>query len=141
MDSAFAQLECAPAVPDTPVTYDAECLELDGLGFTVRIGNARVFVGKYVPPDGTTLRAQGDRGRLVLPRCFVEQQGLPLDKHLTDTEVEAWYTRSRQRAAKADDFFAAHPDDKEAEEKLDHATDELSAAMLVRGRRQRPPEK
>jgi hypothetical protein len=60
------------------VFHDAEVLEHDAGGFVCRIGNARVFVGKYVPMDGTTVRHTGDRGRLVLPRWFVEQHGLPV---------------------------------------------------------------
>ena len=69
------RLHFLPAVPETPVTYDdAEVLEVDGLGFTVRIGNERVFVGKYVALSGTTIRAKGDRGRLTLPRWFVDQR-------------------------------------------------------------------
>jgi hypothetical protein len=126
-------------MPDTPVTYDdAECLDLDGLGLTVRIGNERVFVGKYVPMAGTTIRAKGDRGTLMLPRWFVEQQGLPFDKHLSDQAVEAWLASARLRAAAADEHFTAHPDDKEAEAELNRATEALSAAMLLRARRQRP---
>jgi hypothetical protein len=37
----------------------------------------RVFVGKYVPVDGTTVARRGDRGRLVVPREFAEEQRLP----------------------------------------------------------------
>src|SRR4029077_6254447 len=60
-------------VPETPIVYqDVELLEQDGLGFTCRIGNERVFIGKYVPLVGTTIRTRGDRGRLALPRWFVE---------------------------------------------------------------------
>jgi len=61
-------------VPESPVTYeDVEVVESDGLGMVCRIGNHRVFIGKYVPLDGTTVRAKGDRGRLTLPRWFAEQ--------------------------------------------------------------------
>ena len=57
-------------------------LDDDGLGFTVRIGNDRAFIGKYVELPGSTVQRAGDRGRLVLPRWFVEQQALPLDRHI-----------------------------------------------------------
>ena len=54
--------------PQAPVSYDdVEVLDDDGLGFTCRIGNERVFVGKYVPIEGTAIRRKGDRGRLTLP--------------------------------------------------------------------------
>ena len=43
--------------PQAPVSYDdVEVLDDDGLGFTCRIGNERVFVGKYVPIEGTAIR-------------------------------------------------------------------------------------
>ena len=68
-------------MPELPVVYeDVEVLEHDELGFTCRIGKARVFVGKYVPMNGTDIGRKGDRGRLSLPRWFVEQQGLPVGR-------------------------------------------------------------
>jgi hypothetical protein len=122
------------------VVYDdVEVLEHDGLGFTCRIGEERVFVGKYVPIDGTVIRHKGDRGRLTLPRWFVEQQGLPLDRHLSDQEVEVWFARAHLRAASAQEYLDAHPDDHAAQTGLDRAVEELAAAMTVRARRQRPP--
>ena len=64
---------------DTRVTYeDVQVLQDDGSGFTCLIDGRRVFVGKYVPVDGTTVARTGDRGRLVLPREFAEAQRLPL---------------------------------------------------------------
>jgi hypothetical protein len=126
-------------VPRTPITYeDVELLEVDGLGFTCRIGNDRIFIGKYVPLAATVHRA-GDRGSLTLPRWFVEQQGLPLDKHFTDEELDSWLSRAQRRAVKADFNYAQHPTDA-AQEELDRATDELAAAMLLRARRQGRPE-
>ena len=89
-------------MPETAVVYDdVEVLDDDDLGFTCRIGNERVFVGKYVGLTGTAVRRKGDRGRLALPRWFVEQQGLPLDRRLSDREVEEWFATLRLRAATA----------------------------------------
>ena len=60
------------------ITYDdVEVLEDDGSGFTCLVRGRRVFVGKYVPLDGTTVGRRGDRGRLVVPREFAEEQRLP----------------------------------------------------------------
>jgi hypothetical protein len=127
-------------VPDTPIVYqDVELLEQDGLGFTCRIGNERVFVGKYVPLAGTTVRTRGDRGRLALPRWFVEQQGLPLDRHLTDIEVDDWLATARASAAAAQQHAERRPDDPAAQAALDRAMVELSAAMVVRARRDGAP--
>jgi len=65
-------------MPDTRVTYeDVEVVQDDGSGFTCLIEGRRVFVGKYVPVDGTMVGRTGDRGRLVLPREFAEAQRLP----------------------------------------------------------------
>ena len=123
-------------MPDTPVSYeDVEVLEHDGLGFTCRIGAMRVFVGKYVPIDGTTVRRKGDRGRLTLPRWFVEQQGLPFDRPLNDRQIEEWLAHAKLRAATAQEYAEAHPDDREAQEALDRAMVELSAALVISGRR------
>jgi hypothetical protein len=127
-------------VPDTPIVYeDVELLEQDGLGFTCRIGNERVFVGKYVPLEGTTVRVRGDRGQLALPRWFVEQQGLPLARHLNDHEVDDWFAAARANAASAQQHAELHPDDPAAQAALDRAMGELSAAMLVRARRHGAP--
>ena len=123
-------------MPETRVVYDnVEVLEHDGLGFTCRIGNARVFVGKYVPMDGTDIGRKGDRGRLALPRWFAEQQGLPLDQHLADGEVEAWYARARFQTQAAREYAAAHPDDAQAQTRLHRAEEELEATMVVRAQR------
>jgi hypothetical protein len=63
---------------DTRVTYEnVEVLQDDGSGFTCLIEGRRVFVGKYVPVDGTTVVRTGDRGRLVLPLDFAEAHRLP----------------------------------------------------------------
>jgi hypothetical protein len=127
-------------VPDTPITYeDVECLEADGLGYTCQLGTERVFVGKYVSLPGTTIRTQGDRGRLVLPRWFVEQQALPLDRHLSDPEVEQWLATARTNAETAQQNADDHPGDAAAQAALERATAELASAMLLRGRRQRGP--
>ena len=128
-------------MPDRPVVYDdVEVLEDDGLGFSCRIGNDRVFIGKYVPlEEGTTIRRRGDRGRLALPRWFVEQQGLPLDRHLSDPEVEAWFARARLRAAAAQEYAEAHPEDAAGQQAMERALGELSAAMVLRARRQGEP--
>jgi hypothetical protein len=127
-------------VPETPVIYeDVELLEADGLGLSCRIGNERVFVGKYVPLKGTTIHAKGDRGRLALPRWFVEQQRLPLDRHLSDRDVEEWFARALLTAATAQEYADTHPNDAAARAALDRATAELTSAMAVRARRQREP--
>ena len=126
--------------PQAPVVYDdVEVLDSDGLGLTCRIGNERVFVGKYVPIDGTTVRHKGDRGRLTLPRWFVEQQGLPLERHLSDQDVDVWFAQTQLRAAAAQEYAEAHPENPEAQAALDRAMNELSAAMLLRARRQGGP--
>jgi hypothetical protein len=127
-------------VPDTPIVYqDVELLEQDGLGFTCRIGNERIFVGKYVPLEGTTIRASGDRGQLALPRWFVEQQGLPLELHLSDHEVDDWFETARANATTAQEHAERYPNDPAAQAALDRAMVELSAAMVVRTRRQGAP--
>ena len=126
-------------MPEMPVVYeDVEVLDLDDLGFTCRIGDVRVFIGKYVPMDGPTVRRKGDRGRLTLPRWFVEQQGLPLEDHLSDQTIEDWFTRARLRASTTQEYAAAHPNDQAAQRALARALDELAAAMLLRTRRQSP---
>lgn len=127
-------------MPDSPVVYeDTEVLEHDDLGFVCRIGNERAFVGKYVPLEGTTVRRTGDRGRLALPRWFVEQQGLPLDRHLSDREVEEWFAQAKLRATTAQERFNASPDDPGARDVLHRALAELSAAMVLRARRHGEP--
>jgi hypothetical protein len=123
-------------VPDTLITYeDVECLEVDELGYTCQLGSERVFVGKYVSLPGTTIRAHGDRGRLVLPRWFVEQQGLPLDRPLSDEEVERWFAQAKLTATAASEYAETHPDDEVARETLNLALEQLSAAMVLRARR------
>ena len=127
-------------MPETPVTYeDVEVLDDDGLGFTCRIGNDRAFIGKYVPADGTTVHRKGDRGRLALPRWFVEQQGLPLSEHMTDPEVDEWFARAQLRVLVARDAIERLPNDAGSEVALSKATRELAAAMAVRARRQGAP--
>jgi hypothetical protein len=122
-------------MPQTPLTYeDVEVLEDDGTGFVCCIGNQRVFIGKYVPVDGTTVRRQGDWGRLTLPRWFVEQQGLPVDRHLSDREVEEWLAQAKLRAATAREYLDLHPESPEARATLERATDELAAAMSLSAR-------
>ena len=127
-------------MPETPVIYDdVEVLEADGLGLTCRIGNDRAFIGKYVPVDGTTVHQKGDRGRLTLPRWFVEQQGLPLSRHMTDPEVDDWFAKAQLRVMVARDAIERLPDDAEGQAALSRATHELAAAMAVRARRQGDP--
>jgi hypothetical protein len=66
-------------VPQTPIPYeDVEIVRQTDLGIWVRIGPHQVFVGRAVPLPGTTICQAGDRGRLVVPRWFAEQQGLPV---------------------------------------------------------------
>jgi hypothetical protein len=126
------------AMPETAVLYDdVEVLETDGLGLTCRIGKQRVFIGKYVPVDGTTVHRKGDRGVLALPRWFVEQQQLPLRLHLTDRQVEDWVAKAELHAAAAREYTDAHPENAAAWDALERARAELNAALLVRGRRHR----
>ena len=123
-------------MPETPIVYEnVQVVDHDDLGVTCLIGMTRAFVGKYVPLEGTTVRRTGDRGRLALPRWFVEQQGLPLDRHLSDVEVEQWFSRLREHATAAQERAEGNPDDAEAQSALDRAMSELSAAMVVRARR------
>ena len=95
----------------------------------------------YLHPaiEGTAIRRKGDRGRLMLPRWFVEQQGLPLNRHMSDREVEEWLAAIRLKAAAAQDYAEAHPEDPDAQIALERALNELSAAMLLRARRQGEP--
>jgi hypothetical protein len=127
-------------VPETPITYeDVEVVEVDGLGFTCRIGNARVFVGKYVPLNGTSIRVAGDRGRLTLPRWFVEQQGLPLSRRMDDQDVEQWWAALQLRVATAKELVERDPSNSEAQAALDRVEAELAAAMAARAVRQGQP--
>ena len=64
-------------MPDTPVTFDdVELVRCAELGNWCRIAGREVFIGANVPLRGTTIRKNGDRGRLVIPRWFVESQDL-----------------------------------------------------------------
>ena len=128
-------------MPETPITYDdVEVVEVDGLGFTCRIGNERVFIGRYVPLNGTTIRVVGDRGSLTLPRWFVEQQGLPLSRRMNDQDVDAWWATATLRVAAAKERADGAPADPEAQAALDGATAGLAAAMAARVRRQGQPK-
>ena len=107
-------------MPQTSIFYeDVEVIDADGLGFTCRVGNDRFFIGRYVPLDGTTIRSAGDRGRLALPRWFVEQQGLPLSRRMDDREVEEWHARAALRLATAKERAERTPGDAEAQAALD----------------------
>jgi len=135
-------LHLPAAMPETPVTFeDVELIEADGLGFTCRIGNERVFVGKYVPLNGTTIRVSGDRGLLALPRWFVEQQGLPVSRRMDNQDVDAWWAAATLRVAAAKEVAERSPSDADAQAALDRATAELAAAMAARARRQGPPRR
>jgi hypothetical protein len=129
-------------VPETPITYeDVEVVEADGSGFTCRIENERVFVGKYVPLNGTDIQKAGDRGRLTLPRWFVEQQGLPVSRRMDDQDVDAWWAAATLRVAAAKELAERSPSDAGAQAALDRATAELAAAMAARARRQGQPRR
>lgn len=66
-------------MPYTPIEYDdVEVLDRFDLGWTVRIGNQLIVVSLYVPLTGTEALHIGDRGRMVLPKWFAEQWGLPI---------------------------------------------------------------
>ena len=123
-------------MPESPVVYgDVEVLDDDALGFVCRIGTERVFVSKYVPIDGTNVRRKGDRGRLALPRWFVEQQGLPLDRHLSDVEVDEWFALAPVRIAAALERVARAPNDADAQAALERAEAQLASAVKLRTRR------
>ena len=127
---------------ETHVAYeDVEVVEGNRLGFACRIGNARVFIGRYVPLDGTTVRTAGDRGRLVLPRWFVEQQGLPLSRHMTDDDVDVWWAAARLRVVAAKERVEHAPSHAEAQAALDRANADLAAAMAARAQRQGQPRR
>ena len=66
-------------MPETPIKIDDVEVLSDGtgLGFTCRVAGIVLFVGRAVPLPGTTVQCVGDRGRLVLPRWFAEEHGLP----------------------------------------------------------------
>ena len=51
-------------------------LSTSGLGHTFRIGDREVFIGAGVPLKGTAAFVVGQVGRLVLPRWFVEKNGI-----------------------------------------------------------------
>jgi hypothetical protein len=51
-------------------------LTMDGLGHEFRIGGKEAFVGSAVPLKGTTVTVVGQIGCLVLPRWFVQQEGI-----------------------------------------------------------------
>ena len=122
-------------MPETPVVYDdVEVLEHDDLGFTCRLGAARVFIGKYVPLDGTTVQRRGDRGRLTLPRWFVEQQALPIKEPMTPSQVAEWVAVATLRVATAREQADKDPNDAAARAALARAQDELAAAMSLRER-------
>jgi hypothetical protein len=63
----------------TPVIFEhVEVLRETDFGRWCRIDDREVFVGTTVPLAGTTIRSKGDRGRLILPRWFVQNQRLPV---------------------------------------------------------------
>ena len=64
-------------MPETPILFDnVEMLTTSGLGHTFRIAGKELFVGSAVPLSGTTVLVVGQVGHLVLPRWFVEQEGI-----------------------------------------------------------------
>ena len=64
-------------MPNTPTTFEAvEVMRSTLFGLTCRIHGVDVELGAVVPLAGTTVHIRGDVGRLVLPRWFVEQEGL-----------------------------------------------------------------
>ena len=129
-------------MPETPIVYDdVEVLDHHDLGFTCRVGNQRAFIGKFVPLDGTTVHRKGDRGRLTLPRWFVQQQGLPLSRHMTDPEVDEWFANAQLRVLVARDAMERSPDDEAGKAALSKATRESAAAMAVRARRHGEPSR
>jgi len=82
-EEALAVLTAASAkiinwTPEAPVTFEVEVLTRTDLGMSCQIDGHRVFVGCAVWLSGTTIGFVGDRGRLVLPRWFVQAQGLKI---------------------------------------------------------------
>ena len=124
-------------MPDTALIYDdVEVLDEDDSGFTCRIGDQRTFIGKYVPLDGTTARRRGERGQLTLPRWFAEQQGLPLERHMSDREVEEWLALAQLHMATAKETAERAPHDAGAQAALERAASELASALALGARRQ-----
>ena len=65
-------------MPESPITYEnVEVTRCNDLGFWCRFKDSEVFVGRNVPLSGTTIHRVGDCGRLVIPRWFVEDKGIP----------------------------------------------------------------
>ena len=46
------------------------------MGFWCSMRGREVFIGSNLPLQGTTVRSAGDQGTLVLPRWFVQDQGI-----------------------------------------------------------------
>ena len=64
-------------MPETPIVFDGvKMLNACSLGHTFRIRGKDVFVGSAVPLEGTTVGIVGQVGRLILPRWFVDQEGI-----------------------------------------------------------------
>ena len=75
----------------------------------------------------------------MVPRWFALQERLPLDPDLSDARVEEWFAQAKLRAATAQERLNASPDDPDARDAVNRAMHELSAAMVVRARRQGKP--
>ena len=64
-------------MPDTPITFENVYVLRDGsMGFWCSMRGREVFIGSNLPLRGTTVRSAGDQGTLVLPRWFVQDQGI-----------------------------------------------------------------
>jgi len=73
-------------MPGTPIAFEnVEMLTTGSLGHTFRIAGRVMFIGWAVPlRSGTTVAIVGQVGRLVLPRWFVEQEGIEGGVTFTD---------------------------------------------------------
>jgi hypothetical protein len=57
---------------------DVAVLRSDGFGIVCVIEGRRLFVGDGFMLSGTTAYRAGTRGRLVVPKWFAAERGLPL---------------------------------------------------------------
>jgi hypothetical protein len=63
-------------MPASSVSIDnAEVVRVDTLGILCRVAGTYIFVAFPLVREGTTVKREGDVGRLVVPRWFAEDHG------------------------------------------------------------------
>ncbi|HEV7732814.1 MAG TPA: hypothetical protein VGR62_11655 [Candidatus Binatia bacterium] len=62
--------------PDLCTFADVEVVNATGTALIVRVKQLRVTVPRHDLQDGTTIRNDGDRGALVIPRWLADTLGL-----------------------------------------------------------------